>query len=296
MKKILLTFTCAMLSLALFAQTKWIAVNTGVGGTMMTFSLYEKQSDNSYEMIDAVNEDSGNWLFDSLASGVYRIHVSIEYDKYLPTWHPRQALWEDAEDIDLTSVDSFVCNAGMLPNPVHIGPCGISGVITEGQLFAPGDPLKNTRVLLYRDSVLITMTSTNDSGSFSKTNLPVGTYTIRTDVVNTNDQNPKTVTVDSTNTTATVNLTVNKNGTSNTGLNKVRTASFKIYPNPSNGNFMVLKSGKFTADIWDMRGHKVGSYKGFNMLRIDLSENPVGMYFIQVKAGNKTEFQRIVVQ
>jgi hypothetical protein len=188
---------------------------------MMKFSLFQKQSDNSYDLIDAADEDSGTWTFDSLSSGVYRVHVNIEYNKYLPTWHPYKAIWEEAQDIDLNSTDSFICSNGMLPNPVFLGPCAISGNLVEGNLFAPGDPLKNVRVLLYRDSVLIKMINTNDSGKFNASNLPVGTYKIRTDIVNAIDPTPKTVTVDSTNTSANVDLTINKNGTINTNIRKV---------------------------------------------------------------------------
>lgn len=296
MKKQLLALLAVALSFSAFTQSKFIRVETRVGGTMMKFSLYQKQTDNSYELIDAADEDSGIWTFDSLNAGTYRVHVDIEYNKYLPTWHPYKALWEEAEDIDLNTNDSFVCGQGMLPNPAHFGPCAISGNLVEGDLFAPGDPMKNVRVLLFNDSVLIKMLNTNDSGKFNATNLPVGTYKIRTDIVNTTDPSPKTVTVDSTNTSANVDLTINKTGTTNTGLQKLIFADLSIYPNPANSHVDVQLSGKFQIQLMDIHGRVIVSKAAFNQVQIDVSTFDKGLYLIQISNGKQQATQKLIIQ
>jgi hypothetical protein len=296
MKKILLTLIAISLSITSFSQNKFIRVESRVGGTMMKFSLFQKQSDNSYDLIDAADEDGGTWTFDSLSSGVYRVHVNIEYNKYLPTWHPYKAIWEEAQDIDLNSTDSFICSNGMLPNPVFLGPCAISGNLVEGNLFAPGDPLKNVRVLLYRDSVLIKMINTNDSGKFNASNLPIGTYKIRTDIVNAIDPTPKTVTVDSTNTSANIDLTINKNGTINTWLNKTVFTDLSIYPNPAKTDVEIHKSGKFELQLMDINGKFVMKQSAFNNTSIDVSQYDNGVYFLRISSGNKHVVEKLIVQ
>ena len=107
MKKLLLLIT-VLSSGVVMAQVRHIKVSTGVSGANMTYSLYQKQVDNSYTKIKEGTENRGAWRFDSLPSGMYRVHVAINYGKYLPTWHPRKVIWDEASDIDLNVNDSFI--------------------------------------------------------------------------------------------------------------------------------------------------------------------------------------------
>lgn len=288
MKKTLL---CLMLgaAIAVSAQNKKIFIDTHVSGPNLTFSLYKKQVDNSY-LILKTGTSTGNYQFDSLTAGVYRVHQSMDYAKYIPTWHPMQALWENATDIDLTTADSFACTQGMLPNPALTGPASITGTLTEGSLKTKGDPLKNVRVIILSSTnAFVTMRSSNDSGNFSITGLPVGTYKIRTDLINTVDANPKTVVLDSANLTSVVKLTVSKTGSVNTGIKNTIAAkakvSLSVYPNPSNGmiDIEVEKAGA-TFTIFNISGQLMMTGELKNTVNhYDLTGLPKGIYFIQVE-------------
>ncbi len=297
MKKLLLLISIVS-GINVFAQNKWINVNARVSGTMITFSLYQKQPDNSYQLLRSKDEDSGMWTFDSLNSGIYRVHVSMAYAKYIPTWHPMKAIWDEAADIDLTSADSALCHEGMLPNLSFTGPATINGELNEGMLKTAGDPLKNTRVVIKDGAgVFIKMTSTNDSGRFTVSNLPVGTYKILVDMINVPTANPKTVILDSANLTASVDLTVNSSGTVTTGIKKAGLSDVLVlYPNPSTDFVSVNTSERVTIAIYNLTGLLVakGTINQFQNLSIQHLSN--GIYIASMVKDGVIYTQRIIKQ
>lgn len=292
MKKILLLITLVS-TLNVFAQQKVIKMNARVGGTMITFSLYQKQTDNSYLLIDSKEEDSGQWTFDSLNAGIYRVHMSMDYAKYIPTWHPRKAVWDEAADIDLTTADTALCDEGMLPNPSFTGPASISGELIEGLLKNAGDPLKNVRVVI-KDGTgsLVKMTSTNDSGKFVAGNLPVGSYKIIVDVINVSTANPKTVVLDSTNLNASVDLTVSTNGTVNTGLKNYLdhgVPSINVYPNPTTDMVYVNSDRDVKVAIYSIQGVLVREAMVNNNQSLSIESLPKGLYIATLVAPGTGE-------
>lgn len=299
MKKLLLLIALVS-TLSVFAQNRWIKVNSRVGGTMITYSLYQKQVDNSYTLLKTKDEDSGMWKFDSLSAGMYRLHASMAYAKYIPTWHPMKAIWDEAVDIDLNSKDTAVCDDGMLPNPSFTGPASINGELSEGMLKTAGDPLKNVRVVIKNGAgAFVKMTSTNDSGKFTVANLPVGTYKILVDMINVPTANPKTVVLDSTNLTAAVDLTVNSSGTVTTGLTRLassNTLGVVLYPNPATDFVTVSSADNVLISVYNITGLLVakGSINQFQQLSI--GNLPNGIYMVTMVKDGITHTQRMIKQ
>lgn len=299
MKKLLLV-TALVSTLSVFAQNKWISVNSRVGGTMITYSLYKKQVDNSYALIKTKDEDSGMWKFDSLSAGIYRLHASMAYTKYIPTWHPMKAIWDEAADIDLTSIDTAVCADGMLPNLSFTGPASIMGELSEGLLKTAGDPLKNVRVVIKDGTgAFVKMTSTNDSGKFTVTNLPLGTYKILVDMINVPTANPKTVVLDSSNLTEAVNLTVNATGTVTTGVDgkaSSRIMGLILYPNPATDYITVNSSENVVVSIYNVTGSLVAKESINQFQQLSIGHLPVGMYVVTMVKGEDTITQKMIKQ
>ena len=79
------------------------------------------------------------------------------------------------------------------------------------------------------------------------------------------------------------------------------TSSFKIYPNPTNGNFILEQKGgqeykKGTMEIYGMRGEKVlvCEVNGGKTQEIRFPGMAEGLYFIKVTAGNAVETFKLV--
>jgi hypothetical protein len=297
MKKLLLGIL-VLLSLNSFSQNKWIYVDTHVSGPNMKFILYQKQPDLSYLNI-RTGTSTGNFKFDSLSAGIYRLNVSMSYAKYLPTWHPLKALWDDAGDIDLSVADTFIAGSGMLANPALFGPGMIKGKLLQGFFKAPGDPLKNINVIIVDNSnQFVTMALTTDSGTFSVSNLPVGTYKIKTDVVNATNTNPKTVVLDSTHLTSTVNLTVNKNGSNYTAIKNISSEKLKVavYPNPSTGIINICAPQAFRFEIINMLGQTIKSSMVNDVsTQVDMNSFQNGIYFVNVNFGKTSITQKLLI-
>ena len=80
-------------------------------------------------------------------------------------------------------------------------------------------------------------------------------------------------------------------------------SSFKVYPNPTTGNFILELTGEslvdeVQVDIYGMWGEKVLStlLNGERKNEFSLSDKPVGVYFIRVVSGDKAETVKIIKQ
>lgn len=78
--------------------------------------------------------------------------------------------------------------------------------------------------------------------------------------------------------------------------------SFRVYPNPSSGKFsLILTDASDTEreiDILDITGNQLLStilQRGQNNLTIDLSESPIGIYFVRLKTIYGFQTHRIIV-
>jgi hypothetical protein len=282
MKKMLLAMAICT-GFSVMAQNKKMTVTTSVSGSTQTFSLYLKQTDGSYALLKAVDEDSGKWMFDSLSNGTYRVHVDMAYTKYIPTWYPSAAVWNDAQDIVLAS-DSMGVAVGMIPNPSFTGPASIAGLLNEGMLKTAGDPLKNVRVVIKTaGDAFVKMVSTNDSGKFVVSNLPIGSYKILVDLINVSNANPKSVVLDSSNLDVSVDLTVSTTGTVNTGLLSYKEGELSpviVFPNPTSDWIQLNTDELVTVSIFNVTGTLVAKGNTNKTEAISLQHLPNGIYIV----------------
>ncbi len=75
-----------------------------------------------------------------------------------------------------------------------------------------------------------------------------------------------------------------------------------VYPNPSNGVFFVeIQSNEWIhveLKVVSLIGKTViqESIEPNNRIQLDLSDQPKGVYFVQLKAGNESYLKRVVIQ
>ena len=55
---------------------------------------------------------------------------------------------------------------------------------------------------------------------------------------------------------------------------------FKVYPNPTNGAFMIAGEGQFSYTITTANGKIIQSNKAFDSATVDLSDYADGIYFV----------------
>ena len=78
---------------------------------------------------------------------------------------------------------------------------------------------------------------------------------------------------------------------------------FKVYPNPTTGNFTLELHGDFISsitnvEIFGMRGEKTftASLSGVQTREFSLSDKPAGIYFIRVISGKNAATAKIIKQ
>jgi len=87
--------------------------------------------------------------------------------------------------------------------------------------------------------------------------------------------------------------------------NNLTVESLRFYPNPSDGrfdlSFNLSSKGKTVVRVVNISGQEVfqdtlGDFSGTYEKRIDISQNPKGIYFLQVEQDSKVMMKKIVMQ
>lgn len=82
------------------------------------------------------------------------------------------------------------------------------------------------------------------------------------------------------------------------GVNETVTENtFSVFPNPSNGNFTVnseITKGEIV--IYNVEGEKILSENSSGKTEIDLTNQPKGIYFVQIKSGEQISSKKIIIQ
>jgi hypothetical protein len=90
-----------------------------------------------------------------------------------------------------------------------------------------------------------------------------------------------------------------KNGETANGIGNLnKTKDFKVIPNPSSGQIKIESKSIKAVEIVGLLGNMVfnADYNGLDLINIDLSGIPKGIYFVRVSDGTTTGIKKIVLQ
>jgi hypothetical protein len=96
------------------------------------------------------------------------------------------------------------------------------------------------------------------------------------------------------------NLIVFYDSLTSVGVNELNRISFALYPNPSNGTFVISagkKNQKYQVSVFDMMG-KLTTELDWNgdRVSVNMSMAPKGVYIIRVSNGKSSEFKKLVIE
>lgn len=268
-----------------------IAGNTFLSqGTVSLFSA--DQYGNYYQSQTTYIDSQGLYNFWNVGTGTYLILAFPQPDSlggniYLPTFYGDVVFWEQATPIylgvplnpytiNLVSIDSIGGGDGSIAGQLMGGG---KSMLTAGQeillLDAYGNPVR--------------ITYTDGQGNFSFTNLPLGEYSVNP-VITGITTLPVEVILDETNSSATVNMTIN--GNTITGISESEPASqiITFYPNPATDKILVTvkSAGSVKIQIMDVSGKRVyvrnEIVENFNsLITIPVLEFKPGLYFFVIQ-------------
>jgi len=80
------------------------------------------------------------------------------------------------------------------------------------------------------------------------------------------------------------------------GINEIRKTNISIYPNPTTGIFTVKTEANFDITITNISGKVISQIPNFTNSKLDLSNQPNGIYFIKFQNSEFTETLKIIKQ
>jgi hypothetical protein len=75
------------------------------------------------------------------------------------------------------------------------------------------------------------------------------------------------------------------------------TQEFSVFPNPTQSNFSIINSAQkpLTIVLISSDGKQLNTlFSQENIVLVDLSSHPKGLYLLGINDGSKTEFKRII--
>ena len=248
----------------------------------------------------------GFYNFWNVSEGTYLILASPSPDssntsafQYLPTFYGDVVFWDQATQIAL----------GTPQNPYNINlvsfdSIGNGGGYIGGQIIVGGKSMLTTGqevLLLDLSGTPVRVTYTDAQGNFSFTSLPFGDYTVSPMVTGTTTL-PTQVTINSTNPTANVVMTIS--GHTITGVSKYGQTSQieNMYPNPaiSDISFTIRTQGTVKMQILDAIGKTILARQetvtaSGNLITLPIKDLNPGLYFLVIQDENgNTSSKRFV--
>lgn len=272
--------------------------------------------------IDTVQTQQGFFDFQNIPMGSYLVKAAllpsdVDYANYLPTYYVQSLAWGNGQYIGPTpfGLPAFIdiqLIAGNNPG----GPGFIGGLVVNGagrpvngnltlvEDILDSEPMEGVSVLLLdANNNAVTHTTTAPDGSYSFSNIPMGTYNVHVEEVGkvTFDA---TVLVDGSNLNHTdVHFTVHENMVTLTGTYAVTNVEdFQVFPNPvsdvANVQLKLNESMELTLTVTNLMGQTFINQNmtlnaGDNTFPVDMNDLPAGLYMVSLKSGSDVITYRV---
>jgi hypothetical protein len=293
--------------------------------------LYQVTGTGSYVKIDSTETDeAGYYQFDYLPEGGYIVKAVpsiIKYPDYLPSYfnysNPTNQ-WDSALVFDLICGNNpLSLDISLMPKLPQTGSWQCSGYVYKyfgypGDVMkkAPGDPIGDIDITLDQTpGGAISSTTTDQNGYYEFTGLDDNaTFIVRADLpglpndsVYTFTVNPGDGTLDS------LNFYVDSVGVyilpedlfTGVSVKFIESNQFNVVPNPTSGQFSLIvdfaEKSKIEIKVVSLLGEEVlsESYNlgvGENKVKLNLTNQAQGVYFIRIKLGDDFFIKKIVKQ
>jgi hypothetical protein len=286
--------------------------------------LYQFDANGSLSLFATTDlvTDPGGWSnhysFGIVPAGQYLVKINIDanspqYDEYVATYYGDVELWNEATIINVPcNCNAPFYNLTMIEDENFTGGTGqIGGTVTEGEGFTrpgeergAGDPLAGVSILLYDASeLLIDHTVTDANGAFTYNDLPFGTYKLMVEITGI-EQAERSVTLSADEPVSSGNdFEVSESGIVNGVEDLVLEGSFQLSPNPSTDvvNVYLETTASFEAQlsVSAATGQVVlaktqNLVAGRQMIQLEVSNLPKGIYFLQVSTGSGVMVKKLV--
>lgn len=224
-------------------------------------------------------------------------------------------------DLTLCATESFEsipASASSYTTRTWTGDSGLDWTATDART----DQTLNTKAICIRNGSLAAFTASNGIGDFTVTTQLKFTGTSGTFNLRVNGNIVATIPYSATSTTTTIpginiqsdviiSITDNSSATnrvafddlswtcySGLGITTLNQEEFKIYPNPSKGNFNVIfanSDGKHSVEIFSILGQKIFEKENAQSSSVSVTNLQKGTYLVKVTKDSKSIVKKIVI-
>ncbi|MFT6148188.1 MAG: PKD repeat protein [Saprospiraceae bacterium] len=276
---------------------------------------YDSLNGGTLTAVDTVQTQQGFFDFQNVPMGLYLVKAALlptdpDYTNYLPTYFIQSLNWGNAQYVGpapfgLSAFIDIQLVAGN--NPGGAGFIGglvlngagrpVTGEVTLVEDVTDLEPMEGVSVLLLdANNNAVTHAVTAADGSYSFSNIAMGTYNVHVEEVGkvTFDA---TVTIDAANMSHTaVHFTVHENMVTLTGVYEVANVeSFQVFPNPvsntANVQIQLNESMDATLTVTNLMGQTMINQNrrlnaGDNTFGVEMNDLPSGLYLLSVKSDS----------
>lgn len=281
----------------------------------VSYQLFLK-TNNLYSSEDLTPVIKGDTTFFSVAKGEWIVLAVSNQTPgaFIPTYTGNVVDWRSSESISVSGQESILKEIScVLPDVISNGPGQISGNIYENNgnttksvsivsnVSDNGIPISDALIELFNDGGTIPSLTvfTNNQGYYEFDALKPGNYEIAVEIPGFIQSEKFPVTISDSFPSASIKFGVNTNTQEITDANLLYDLNLKIYPNPSDGRFIIESDQTFNSmEIFNLSGEKIYSKKGnhWGTTHIDLSSQAKGIYLLKIDNGKEAYSAMLLIK
>lgn len=265
--------------------------------------LYRQRTDNSLVAVDTNTfYEHGYYWFADMMEMQYVIKIGLtegseHFEEVVPSYYPTMMLWTDAASLMLDE-DEFEAHISLLQaSGMEAGPGGIKGRImhdTRWDIASTKSFGKIPVILTDMSSQPLKWVCANNNGSFSFNGIPYGSYKVYADLTGMYSQPENVVLNEELPFADSIYIEMSLEPV--LGISEPGNQIFdliSLYPNPAKDHIKLkISAEKSTASeilVYNQLGQQLllesrMIYKGDNVLDIDISSLPEGIYIMRLQA------------
>lgn len=252
------------------------------------------------------------YTFTNVTPGTYRVKAAIlnapaQSTGYVPTYHDSDLLWNNASVINHTSLGSPNVYISMQKGTPTTGPGFVGGNVTQGANKGTANGIPDMPVYIVdMNDQLLSYSTTDGSGNFSFSNIPIGTYRIYPEQLGYTTT-PATVIITNTNSSFN-NIYFERSHTNKiitpipVSIKNVNSISglVALYPNPASKEVSIKWDGNESANIIlsDVTGKQIMTdiTRANSIKQLDISKLSKGLYLVTIESEGQKLTQKLLIQ